>query len=96
MEFKYNHEKNAQLLKDRSIGFEEIIHAIAEGNLLDIRKHHNQERYPNQKILYVRILDEVYAVPFIEEVDGSIFLKTLFASRKARKELLDSKSKNRF
>lgn len=78
-------------LLERRIGFEEIIHAIVGGNLLDIRKHHNQERYPNHKILYVRILDEVYAVLFIEEVDGSIFLKTLFASRKARKAFLRAK-----
>jgi hypothetical protein len=55
---------------------------------LDIRKHHNEEKYPNQKILYVRVLDEVYSVPYIEEDGNHIFLKTLFPSRKARKEFL--------
>ena len=85
MNFTYNHEKNAQLLKDRGIGFEEIIKSIADGNLLDIRKHHNQSKYPNQEILYVRILKEIYAVPYIKEKNDTIFLKTLFASRKARK-----------
>jgi hypothetical protein len=86
--FKYNYEKNSQLLKTRGIGFEEIIQTISEGNILDVRKHPNELKYPNQNILYVRILEDVYAVPFIEEENGCIFLKTLFPSRKARKQLL--------
>lgn len=45
MNFKYNHEKNAELLKTRGIGFEEIIQSISDVNLLDIRKHHNQDKY---------------------------------------------------
>lgn len=89
MNFRYCYEKNAQLLKSRGVGFEEIIHAIAEGNLLDIRKNHNSIQYPNQKILYVRIITEVYAVPYVEEEKDSIFLKTLFLSRKARKKFLN-------
>ena len=87
MNFKYNYEKNSQLLETREIGFEEIIQAIFEGNILDIRKHPNELKYPDQKILYVRILEEVYAVPFMEEKD-CFFLKTLFPTRKARKEFL--------
>lgn len=88
MNFKYNHEKNAELLRIRGIGFEEIIQSIADGNLLDIRIHHNQDKYPNQEIMYVRILKEVYAVPYVKEREDTIFLKTLFPSRKARKELV--------
>ena len=87
MNFKYNYEKNFQLLETRGIGFEEIIQAIFEGNILDIRKHPNELKSPDQKILYVRVLEEVYAVPFIEEKD-CFFLKTLFPTRKARKEFL--------
>ena len=88
MDFKYNYEKNSQLLETRGIGFEEIIQAISEGNILDIRKHPNELKYPDQKILYVRVLEEVYAVPFIEEEKDCFFLKTLFPTRKARKEFL--------
>ena len=88
MNFKYNYEKNSQLLKTRGIGFEEIIQTISEGNILDIRKHPNELKYPNQNILYVRVLEEVNAVPFIEEENDCIFLKTLFPTRKARKEFL--------
>lgn len=88
MDFRYNYEKNAQLLKTRGLGFGEIIQAISGGNLLDIKKHHNEAQYPNQKILYVRVLSEAYSVPYIEEEDNNIFLKTLFPSRNARKEFL--------
>ena len=88
MKFKYNYEKNAKLLSERGIGFEEIIQAIADGNLLDIRLHHNQKQYPGQSILFVRILDEVYTVPYVEEDSNVFYLKTAFPSRKARKEFL--------
>lgn len=49
MKFNYNQDKNVKLLAQRSLGFEEIIEAIANGNLLQIRNHHNQKLYPNQK-----------------------------------------------
>ncbi|BFD46452.1 MAG: hypothetical protein DMENIID0002_10980 [Rickettsia endosymbiont of Sergentomyia squamirostris] len=88
IKFRYNYEKNSKLLFERGIGFEEIIQSIADGNLLDITKHHNQEQYPDQQILYVRILTEIYAIPYIKEDDNTIFLKTLFPSRKARKKFL--------
>jgi len=89
MRFKYNHEKNALLLSQRSVGFDEIIQAIADGNFLDIRYHYDHKKHPEQKILYVRLLKEVYAVPFVEEKNGDCFLKTLFPSRKARKDFLN-------
>jgi maltose-binding protein MalE len=88
MQFKYNYEKNALLLNEIGIGFDEIIQAISDGNILEIKDHYNQKKYPNQKILYVRLSDEVYAVPFVLEANGDIFFKTLFPSRKARKQLL--------
>lgn len=87
MDFKFNLEKNAQLLKERGVGFADIIVAFNNGNMLDDKKHHNKKEYPNQRIMYVRISDEVYAVPYVM-ADGDIFLKTLFPSRKARKRLL--------
>lgn len=60
---------------------------ISEGNILDIRKHPNELKYPDQKILYVRV-EEVYAISFIEEEKDCFFLKTLFPTTKARKEFL--------
>ncbi|AAY61163.1 hypothetical protein RFEPED_0757 [Rickettsia felis str. Pedreira] len=86
--FRYNHEKNAKLLLERNIGFDEIIQSINDGNLLGAKLHHDQEKYKGQQILYVKIIDQVYAVPFVEEEDNTIFLKTLYPSRKAKKEFL--------
>jgi len=89
MKFNYNIEKNAYLLKYSGIGFEEIIEEINNGNLLTIKLHHNQDKYPGQKIMYVRCLDYVYLVPYIRESNGTIFLKTLFPSRKATKMFIE-------
>ena len=91
IKFRYNYEKNAKLLYERGIGFEEIVQSIEDGNLLDIKSHYNDKKYKGQKILYVRMIDQVYAVPFVEEDEDTVFLKTLFPSRKAKKELLKNK-----
>lgn len=49
--YRDNHAKNVKLLNERGgIGFEEIIQSIADGNLLDIKLHHNQEQYKGQKM----------------------------------------------
>lgn len=88
MKFKYSFEKNVKLLSQRGIGFEEIIAEINNGNLIEIVLHPNQEKYPQQEIMYVKCLDYVYLVPYVIEKDNSIFLKTIFPSRKATKKFL--------
>ena len=88
MKFNYNHDKNVKLLAQRGLGFEEIIEEIANGNLLQITNHHNQKLYPNQKIFHVRCLNQVYLIPYVIENNGTVFLKTLYPSRKATKKLL--------
>jgi len=91
MKFRYNQEKNVNLLNERGIGFEEIIQEIADGNLLCITSHHNIKNYPTQKIMHVRVLNQVYIIPYITEEDGTIFLKTLYPSRKATNKHLGRK-----
>lgn len=86
MKFSYNPDKNAKLILERGIGFEEMIEEISNGHLVKITNHHNQALYPNQKILHILCLDVVYLVPYVIEEDGTIFLKTLYPSRKATKE----------
>lgn len=88
MKFRYNQDKNAKLLAERGLGFEEIIEEIENGNLIKITNHHNQELYPKQKILHVKCLTKVYLVPYVIEEGGTIFLKTLYPSRKATKAFL--------
>ncbi|WP_024547176.1 DUF4258 domain-containing protein [Picosynechococcus sp. NKBG15041c] len=89
--FKWDEEKN-QLLKqqaDRQITFEEIVEAINRGDLLDIIQHPNREKYPHQKIFIVKINNYAYCVPFVED-DSTIFLKTIFPSRKMKEKYLGS------
>ena len=86
-QFNWNGDKNKQLKAERNVSFEEIGQAIRSGGLLDIVKHPNQERYPNQQIFIVYFNDYVYVVPFVES-EQEIFLKTIITNRKIKKQYL--------
>lgn len=85
--YKWNHEKNEKLKVERGVGFEQIILHIERGDLLDVIEHPNQSKYPNQKMLVVKIKEYAYLVPFVETEKGK-FLKTIIPSRKATREYL--------
>jgi len=87
MRYRYNKDKSVQLLSERGVSFKEIAQAIDNGNIVRIGEHHNKERYPNQKIMYVELLEKIYVVPYIKEADGSLFLKTIYHSSKIQKLL---------
>lgn len=82
---RWSHEKNALLRKTRGVAFEEVAQHIQNDEILDVRKHPNQERYPHQRIFVIDLGDYVYLVPFVED-EEKIFLKTIIPSRKALKE----------
>ena len=82
--YSWNSEKNAKLILERGISFEEIVLNIELGHEIEIYDHPNQLKYPGQKISAVIVEDYVYLVPFIERDDG-LFLKTIIPSRKATK-----------
>ena len=85
--FDWSDEKDEELRRTRGVGFEDVLFHLQAGDLLLTASHPNQEKYPNQKIMYIRIDDYVYMVPFVSE--GRVkFLKTVIPSRKATKELL--------
>ncbi len=86
--FDWSDEKDAALRKERGIGFQDVVFHIEQGDVLAIVDHPNTEKYPNQKIIYVRIEDYVYLVPFVETEKGR-FLKTIIPSRKATKRYLE-------
>lgn len=86
--FTYSPEKNLKLILERGISFDEIIAAIDNGQILDVVEHPNQKRYGKQKIYIVEIKDYVYLVPFVEDAHGTIFLKTIIPSRKAKQKYL--------
>jgi len=81
IQVRWDKEKNEILKKQRGVCFEDVSSAIIDNGLLDIVPHHSSEKYPNQKLMIVRIREYVFYVPFIEEEDG-IFLKTIIPSRK--------------
>lgn len=88
MLYNFSREKNELLIKERGICFEQIIAAIESGAVLDILPHPNTAKYPTQKIYVVNISGYVYLVPFVENDDQTIFLKTIFPHRKLTKHYL--------
>jgi len=85
--FDWNEEKNQLLKESRNISFEEIVLSIGSGGLLDIVEHHDQSRYPDQKLLIVDVQNYAFVVPFLVTED-SYFLKTIYPSRKATKKYI--------
>ena len=91
--FTFSPEKNNKLILERNISFEEIIAAIGDGQLLEVLEHPNQTKYAGQKMYVVLAKDYVHLVPFIEDDKGSIFLKTIIPSRKAKKIYIEEEQK---
>ena len=85
--YRWDHEKNEKLKAERGIGFEQIVLHIERGDLIDVVKHPNQAKYPNQQLLIVKIKEYVYLVPYVEDEEGR-FLKTIIPSRKATRDYL--------
>ncbi len=84
--YTFSREKNFKLIEERNISFEEIIALIEDGRIIDILEHHNQKKYEGQKIYIISFKNYVYLVPFITDIEGNIFLKTIIPSRKAKKK----------
>jgi len=83
MEFRFSDAKNDWLIRNRGIGFEDVIDAISEGDVLKTVEHPNQQKYPGQQIMVVRINDYPYCVPFSID-EQTIELKTAYPSRRYR------------
>ncbi len=78
---EFSEEKNLLLKETRGVGFEDVIVAIEEKEILGDLKHSNK-KYAHQKILVVRMEGYVYAVPYvIDQKRKVIFLKTVYPSR---------------
>ena len=82
--YNWNADKNALLIVDRGISFEEVVFYIENGGLLDEIAHPNSQDYSHQSIFVVAVESYVYLVPFVENED-EIFLKTIIPSRKFTK-----------
>ncbi len=88
--YDWNDEKNELLKRLRGVSFEQVVLAIASGDLVDRLKHPNSEKYPHQMVFLVKIEDYIYSVPFVED-DEKMFLKTIIPNRKATKKRLGGK-----
>lgn len=88
--YDWNDEKNELLKKLRGVSFEQVVLAIVSGDLIDRVKHPNPEKYPNQRVLLVKIEDYIYSAPYVED-DEKIFLKTIIPNSKATKKHLGGK-----
>ena len=84
MNFKWDIEKNKLLKVERNVCFEDVVALIYEDKILDIIKHPNAKKYPNQSIYIVMLQNYVHLVPFVKD-KGEIFLKTIVPSRKMNK-----------
>lgn len=82
--YNWNKEKNLLLKETRGISFEQIVMHIAKGDLIDIIKHPNSEKYVNQQILLVKIDKYIYTIPFVEN-NNEWFLKTIIPNRQLTK-----------
>ena len=88
----YSQEKNELLKKTRGICFEDVSEALGKGGYIDSIAHRNREKYPNQKILVVKIKNYIYAVPYIFNSEKNLaFLKTVYPDRKLTKRYLRKK-----
>ncbi len=87
---RWNEEKNQLLKITRDLSFEMVEDKILKGDILDIRVHPNQNRYPNQKILIVELNNYICYVPFLEN-QNEYFLKSIIPSRKLNSEFKKGK-----
>ena len=87
MVFRWDPQKNALLMLERGLSFEQIALAVEGGDLLQVIAHPNPAKYPNQKIMVVAMDGYAFLVPFVQEEDG-YFLKTIIPSRKATRDFI--------
>ena len=79
---RWDEDKEAWLVHERGVSFQEIADIILQGDYLDILEHSGR---PNQYIFVLRLHDYVWVVPFTIDDEETIFLKTAFPSRKFNK-----------
>jgi uncharacterized DUF497 family protein len=86
--FAWNSEKNAQLIEERGVSFERVVYHMERNEILDVIKHPNSSKYPNQRMFILNIGNYAYLIPFVE-TETEFFLKTIIPSRKATRKYLE-------
>ena len=93
MEFVFSENKNEILYKVRGVSFYQIIEAIAEHGILLNIKHPNEDKYPNQWMMVVKMNNYTYSVPYVLN-EEKIYLKTIYPNRKFLHLLSNEEKKN--
>ena len=83
---RWNSEKNELLKATRKVSFEQVEEIMRREEVLDDYEHPNQEKYPGQRVMVVRINGYCCLVPYKPEPDGDIWLKTIVQSRTVQKK----------
>jgi uncharacterized DUF497 family protein len=91
-DYAFDPEKNARLIQERGIGFDEIIALIEGGKLIRVLEHPDKTKYPNQLLYEIDVDGYVYVVPVVKQ-GGVMFLKTIYPSRKATRKRIKRESK---
>ena len=81
-DYAFDPQKNAWLIRERGISFEQVIALIESSKLVQVLEHPNAERYPNQLLYEVDVDGYVHVVP-VTRRGRILFLKTIYPSRKA-------------
>jgi hypothetical protein len=84
-DYAFNPQKNAWLIRERGMSFEQIIALIEGSKLIQVLEHRNAKRYPNQLLYEVDVDGYVHVVPAVRE-GRILFLKTIYPSRKATRK----------
>ena len=82
LSIRWNSEKAKRLAENsdrQHVGFEDCVIAMEDGRLLADLPHPTR---PEQRLLVLDINNYAYVAPYVEEADGTLFLKTVFPSRK--------------
>jgi len=79
---RWDPEKDRFLRTARGVSFQQIADQIVSGEYIDILENPGRS---DQQIFLVRIAGYTWVVPFGNEEDETIFLKTAYPSRKFHK-----------
>lgn len=85
--YEWNAGKSERLRAERGFGFEDIVAAINDGDLVDDIPNPSP-KYRNQRVMVVAMFGYAIVVPYVRDAER-FFLKTAFPSREARKKYLD-------
>ena len=85
-DIKWDPSKNKQLKASRGTSFEDLLN---KGNLISVKRHPKRKE---QNIMLFEFKKYIWIVPYVEEEKGTIFLKTLYPSRKYTKIIKGEKT----